>query len=270
MEKIISIEHLLQLVSEIRNLHKGFITNFYTDIFKHGIWIQKEAFFFDKSRDTLFLIKNNETFWNVFYCSTTVSELSEALGRFQTNYPTQIIMVDVVGTAEQSAPLIKMFTKKNYATYSSLVRMSRLTPQGTIECKNKNLSYADAIDAEEILEMLTKYFDARCEQIPYLEELKKYAENHCIIIYKEDSRIWGFVVFESNANTHYLRYWFVYPEHRDKKIGSILLNRFFHEGRTTRRQMFWVITNNDNAIIRYRHYGFVEENLFDYVMSNIK
>lgn len=270
MEKVTSIELLLSLVCEVRNLRKGFITNFYTDIFKHGIWIQKDVFFFEKCRDSLFLIKKNETFWNVFYCSTTISELSEALKDFQKSYSSQVMMVDVVGSAEQSVPLIKMFTENNYLDYSSLVRMARLTPQNIINCKNENLSYADATDAEEIHEMLTKYFDVRCEQIPYIEELKKYAENHSIILYKEDCRILGFVVFESNANTHYLRYWFVYPEHRDKKIGSILLNRFFYEGRTTRRQLFWVITNNDNAIKRYRHYGFAEENLFDYVMSNNK
>ncbi len=268
MEKIISIELLLQLAGQVRNLRKGFITNFYTDVFKHGIWIKKEALFFEKSGDTLFLIKKNETFWNIFYCSTTISELSEALDYFKTNYPTQIMMVDVVGTDEQSASIIKMLTEKNYTDYSSLVRMSRITPRDNIEYKNENLCYADVADADEILKILTKYFDARCEQIPYIEELKEYAEKNCIILYKEVSRILGFVVFESNANTHYLRYWFVYPEYRDKKIGSILLNRFFHEGRSTRRQLFWVMTNNDNAIKRYRHYGFAEENLFDYVMSN--
>lgn len=99
-------------------------------------------------------------------------------------------------------------------------------------------------------------------------KLNEYAKNNRILVYKEDVEIIGFVVFESNRSTHYLRYWFVHPEHRDKKIGSILLNTFFNEGQNTRRQLFWVITDNENAIKRYRHYGYTEENLYDIVMSN--
>ena len=70
-----------------------------------------------------------------------------------------------------------------------------------------------------------------------------------------------------NATTHYLRYWFTHPDFRDKKVGSRLLRRFFEEGRDTKRQLFWVIRSNENAIKRYRHYGFAEENMFDFVMS---
>ena len=69
-----------------------------------------------------------------------------------------------------------------------------------------------------------------------------------------------------NNTTNYLRYWFTHPNYRDKKIGSKLLRHFFKIGEDTKRQIFWVIQSNENAIKRYRHYGFKEENMFDYVL----
>ena len=88
-----------------------------------------------------------------------------------------------------------------------------------------------------------------------------------LAVYKEEGEIIGFVIFESSRSTHYLRYWFVHPKHRDKKIGSILLKTFFYEGRNTRRQLFWVITDNENAVKRYEHYGFKNEAMKDYVLT---
>ena len=41
----------------------------------------------------------------------------------------------------------------------------------------------------------------------------------------------------------------------------------YEEGKDTKRQIFWVIRTNENAIKRYKHYGFNEENMFDYVMQ---
>ena len=38
----------------------------------------------------------------------------------------------------------------------------------------------------------------------------------------------------------------------------------------TKRQMHWVISTNDNAIKRYKHYGYIAESLYDYVLLNKK
>ena len=87
-----------------------------------------------------------------------------------------------------------------------------------------------------------------------------------VLVCEEEGKMAGFLIYELNATTLYLRYWFTHPDFRDKKVGSRLLRRFFEEGKGTKRQLFWVIRTNENAIKRYRHYGFAEENMFDFVM----
>lgn len=268
MEALQNIEQIQALIANIRNLRKGYLTNFYLDNYKHQIWINRGDFWFEKIGETLFLIRTSEDFCNLFYCSTTIDELSSAFNLLEQMYPELNKMVDVVGSDIQNEPIQHLLESNGYRTYRQLVRMSKMTPTENSNVANKNVSFATKEDAINIRTLLFQYFDARCEQIPYQEELDEYANNNRILVYKENEKILGFVIFESNRSTHYLRYWFVHPEHRDKKIGSILLNTFFYEGRKTRRQLFWVITDNENAIKRYHHYGFVEENLYDIVMSN--
>ena len=41
----------------------------------------------------------------------------------------------------------------------------------------------------------------------------------------------------------------------------------FAAGRDTKRQYFWVKTDNDNAVKRYQHYGFQFEPMKDVVMG---
>lgn len=268
MIKVESIAQLVGLISEIRNLRRGFVTNFYLDEFKHGIWIEHEDLFCEKSGDSLIILRKDTDFWNVFYCSTSYTELGNSIRKLKDNNQGMQMMIDVVGNDSQVADAMNMFENIGFSKYCSLVRMSRMTPKDSVVEVKEHVSFASVSEASLVLSLLREHFNSKCEQIPYLDELEEYARNGRILVYKEDAEMLGFVVFEMNKSTLYLRYWFVHPNYRDKKIGSILLNSFFAEGKDTKRQLFWVITDNDNAIKRYKHYGFVEENMFDFVLTN--
>jgi GNAT superfamily N-acetyltransferase len=84
---------------------------------------------------------------------------------------------------------------------------------------------------------------------------------------EEDGNLAGFLIFELSSATLYLRYWFTHPDFRGRKVGSRLMRRFFEEGKETRRQILWVMRTNEDAMEKYRHYGFVEEDMFDHVMQ---
>ena len=83
-----------------------------------------------------------------------------------------------------------------------------------------------------------------------------------------NQKIVGFIIYDLYSTTLYLRYWFVDPLHRNLKIGSKLFREFRNRGKNTSRQLFWVIRSNQNAIKRYLHYGFKEENMYNYVLIN--
>lgn len=261
-----SIEQLQQLTSDIRALRSGFITNFFLDPVKHGMWIIKGDCMAMRIGDTIFIIKKSATFWNVFYCSTNLEKLSSNLTALIEMYPQTTMMFDIVGRDIQCQPIVELLKSKGCKEATSLIRMNRIAePFDYIY--DKTIRKATENDIPIISQHLHKYFDAKKEQIPYDEELLKFAHLGHILICEEKELMAGFLIFEQNSTTLYLRYWFTHPNFRDNKVGSRLLRRFFEEGRNTKRQLFWVIRTNENAIKRYKHYGFKEENMYDYVMK---
>ena len=258
-----SIEQLLDQVNEVRR--KKILTNFYLDPAKHTVWIAKGDCFAERVGETLFIIRRDTDFWNVFYSSTTVDQLEADLRFFLSEHPGQTMMFDVVGRDLQCQPVVNMMKDLGCKESTVLMRMMRIgepleyMPDSSVrKAKEEEMAY--------VSELLHGFFDAQTEQIPYDEELMDYARHGQVLLCEEDDSLEGFLIYELNGSTLYLRYWFTHPDYRDKKVGSRLLRRFFDEGRETRRQLFWVICTNENAIKRYKHYGFKEENMYDYVM----
>lgn len=266
MEKVLSITQLQQKVAEIRSLRRGFITNFFLDPVKHGVWIEKGDCFIERMESTLFIVKRSPSFRNVFFCSTTLDDFSHDLSMFIAENSAMTMMFDIVGRDIQCQPMVELFRKKGCKEATSLVRMTRLTtPMEYVA--DDTIRKATENDIKEVSLLLHTYFDEQTEQIPYDEELEDYAWQGHVLICEENGHTAGFLIYEMNASTLYLRYWFTHPDFRNKKVGSRLLRKFFEEGKSTKRQLFWVIRSNENAIVRYRHYGFSEENMYDFVMQ---
>lgn len=267
MNKVINYQQVLDAVNAIKESGKGFITNFYPDIIKINRWINSGDFYYSKFEDTLFLYRNNNNFINLFYCSTSKEMLSNALSIYNFKSQESLFVIDLLGKDSDIKLLKEIFKNNNFSEYVSLCRMSKNT-ENINETINDNLKYAKIEHANDLLYLLNTYFDPIAEQLPSYEEILKWINERHIMIYESEGKINGFMIYDLIGLTSYLRYWFVHPEHRNAKIGSILLNNFFTESNKTKRQLFWVIQSNDNAIKRYKHYGFVPENLYDYVLTN--
>ena len=267
MEQVQSIDQLRALIGEVRAKRQGFVTNFYLDEFKHGVWIAKGDCFAEKIGDTLFVIRKDQAFWNVFYNSTSLDRLRNDLNLFIKDNSDCSMMFDVIGRDVQCQPVVAMMEEMGCKEVVSFVRMIRL--MASIDyTSDASICCATLDDVPEVSKLLHYYFDARVEQIPYDTELMDFTRQGHVLLCKEQGILLGFLIYELNNTTLYLRYWFTHPDFRDKKVGSRLLKRFFEEGRDTKRQLLWVIRTNENAIKRYRHYGFDDENMFDHIMTN--
>lgn len=54
MDKIDSLDKINALVSDIRSLRKGYLTNFFLDRKKHSLWIEKGELFYVSFPDCYF------------------------------------------------------------------------------------------------------------------------------------------------------------------------------------------------------------------------
>ena len=265
MKKINSIEQLQQQLGEARK-HR-FVTNFFLDPFKHAVWITKGDCYTEIVGDTLFVIRTDKGFWNVFYSSFNNETLSSDIKSLIAKYPEQTIMFDIVGREVQCKPIVDILKELGFKEATSLVRMNRMAEPFDY-VSDDSIRKAYDTDIPHISNLLHEYFNPQNEQIPYDDELIDYANQGHVLVCEENGRMAGFLIYELSNTTLYLRYWFTHPDFRDKKVGSRLLRKFFDEGKDTKRQLLWVIRTNENAIKRYRHYGFKEENMYDYVLTN--
>ena len=99
-----------------------------------------------------------------------------------------------------------------------------------------------------------------------LKELEDFAERLQLLVIKDGDKLCGFLIAEIIGVSWYLRYWYTSQDYRNQGIGAKLLKTSLLMAGETKRQMFWVISDNDNAIKRYEHYGFKRENMNDYVL----
>jgi ribosomal protein S18 acetylase RimI-like enzyme len=270
MIPLTSVDSILSIITRIKTLNKGNLTNFFLDIPKSDLWIKLNLILYEEIGETVFIFRNNQGFYNLFYITTDITTFKRDFEVFCRNNLIDIFVVDIVGRIQDIEEIKSIFTQAGFFKYTSLVRMSKIQTQNENSHSDKEtIFYSGANDQSRIFDLLQIYFDPYAEQLPLIDEIISWSKNKNILIYSDDNfTIQGFLIYELKGLTSYLRYWFVHPDYRDKKIGSALLRKFLAESSSSKRQLFWVIESNDNAIKRYEHYGFSKETLVDCIMIN--
>ena len=255
------------LVARARNDGLG-VTNFFPDEERMSAWCRDGAFFEERCGDTHFFVRRQAEFSNVYFIGKSVAGLLDDWKSFVAFNGAGRWIVDLIGPDRVRAPLEGVFSSTGFESLTTLQRMGRKTPSETAE-RSSDVECAVVGDVCSIKQLLDSFFVAEEEQIPSTEEIGKWIEKRTLYVIRgtADNPILGFVIFDLLPATLYLRYWFAHPVARGKGVGGRLLKAMFAAGRDTKRQYFWVKTDNDNAIKRYQHYGFQFEPMKDVVMG---
>jgi ribosomal protein S18 acetylase RimI-like enzyme len=271
MELVTSYDFFTEAMNYSKSFRKKNCTNYYYDSVKSRSLILNEKLFFVKINEVIFVFKRNKEFLNVYFYASDSNQLYYSLYILLQTYPDLIFIFDIVSRSTESDVLMA-FKKSNFNIYTSLVRMNRISEGYSLNefINDQYLKVAEVAESIEVFNLLNTYFDPMAEQLPTRDEIIDYSNNGNILVYKYHNKVVGFVIYQLVGLTLYLRYWFVAPEYREMKIGSKLFNFFLFTGKKSKRQLFWVIQTNHNAIIRYEHYGFIKEKMFNFVLINKK
>jgi GNAT superfamily N-acetyltransferase len=270
MKKVTDFIEINQAVVRIKNYKKKLVTNFFPNREKVEVWISKDQFYTIEIGEVVYFLKKNSNFYSLFFIASSNDELDKSLTELLVDFGEEVLMLDIV-QREESSVMLDVFYNKSFHHYTSLVRMNRLNYQIDISSTNiDEIKKASIHHLPPLFNMFYSFFDEKAEQLPDEKELGNWIENKNVLIYEEDNQIGGFLIYEIIGSTLYLRYWFVHPDFREKGVGSKLFNEFETKGKDTNRHLFWVIRSNENAIKRYKHYGFVEEKMYNFVLTNKK
>lgn len=261
-----NLSEINNAIIKIRNYKEGYVTNFFMDECRHQSWINNGIMYAFYSSKVVLLFKKAIDYCNVYYIATNLSELISVIEDVHTDYIDEKWYIEIIGRNSQCVPVLDKLYSIGYSEYNCLQRMVRTTNDFK-DYNTDDVIYAKNDDISEIDRYLHLYFNERIEQLPLIDELKQLVNDGCIIKCEENNHLIGFLIFEMNASTIHLRYWFTHPEYRNRKVGAKLLNRFFKIGKNTKRQILWVLKDNENALRRYLHYGFITEDMNDYIMT---
>lgn len=265
MTNVRTWEEVVCCVAEARD--KGrMLSNFFPDEKRMKRWCDSGSFSYVELGESIFLKRRQESFSNIYFLSSSVEALAKDAALLISGNNSTRMVVDVLGRDAMREPVEGVFKSIGFSTLTTLQRMSRRTPNAQYSAEI-GIEVASQYDAHAIHRLLTDNFIAEEEQIPCLEEIEDWIAEQSILVARGDDDIKGFVIFDLSPAALYLRYWFVSPTARGNGVGGKLMRSMFAAGMGTRRQYFWVKTNNENAIKRYRHYGFEFEPLKDVVMA---
>lgn len=252
--KEITADELKKIVGDFRRNHKKLISNYipnaslYSKMEREGKMRLYEyprclLIALDKGfmSEVIFLAKDSDALW-----------YSVSLARRYTGNTIVIERVYREGNEEPIGHPRKL-----------LKRMSRTDITSVPVIEDESVVLAKKEDIETIERIFERHFDPFTERIPDREEWSRLIEAAGIRIIRSGKEIGGLTVFEKQGGNLHLRYWWVNPDARNQGIGSRLLRAYFKEGENCRRQFLWVFDDNEDAIAKYRHYGFEFDGIAD-------
>jgi GNAT superfamily N-acetyltransferase len=245
------------------------VTNFYPVPDKLQRSVDRSELFSMTAGNVLFVLRRDRDFLHLSFVASTAAELSAALRELGASV-AETITVDVLGPRERVAEIAALFVEAGFRAHCELHRMTKLTkpaePPPPPATPDPEVVFAGRDDAAALAGMLETALDRHAEQIPDEDELTRAASERKVLVLRSGSRIAGLLFFEVTGQSSLLRHWLVDPAHRDQRVGARLMRRYFADCKDVRRFLLWVISDNHNAIDRYRHYGYQQDGLIDQVL----
>jgi ribosomal protein S18 acetylase RimI-like enzyme len=270
MDRIQNYNQIQDSIIKVKTYKEGFVTNFFIGENRCNLLIKKEKLYIVSCEQCIFILHKDYDFYHLYFLTTASDRLVQSLEELIQRYDEFIFVVDIVGTLSFIEPLSLSFKYVGFDKCIMLYRMRRLKGIDQKQELDNRVQYANLEQAKQVHDLLEEHFDKYCEQIPLVEEIEEWAKNKKVLVIVDRQKVIGFILFEITGMTSYLKYWFIHPDYRNQKIGSVLLRQYFHECCNVKRQLLWIINTNDNAVKRYIHYGFEQEQMFDEIMVKWK
>lgn len=253
MDLIKSHSELGLIVKNAKDLGEAKVTNYFPNPPIHNLWINEGKMAHRKIGTSTFIIHDREFYREIFFLSDNLVNAKKDLAVLKE----EIVLPAVVEIISKES-----FHEDIYPT-AVLKRMTRVGHPLQRDIDG-HILLATLDDINDIRSIFASDFNAALERVPNHNELSSLIENGCITLYKSEKKeIVGFVIYERQGKSLHLRYWWVSPCMRNVGVGSSLMSAFFCAGDATQRQYLWVFDDNENAIKRYRHYGFEFDGMID-------
>jgi ribosomal protein S18 acetylase RimI-like enzyme len=247
----------------------AFCTNFFPAQGKLQGWIDHGELLGELGDRSAFFLRKDRDFWHLYFCAADVATLRQEITALPA-LKTERVAADLVGSEAVLGELLNVVESAGFRRYSRLVRLARPSqpapPQSA--AAGTEVLCADKTDGQAIINLLECSFDRYADQLPALYEIEAAIAARQILAVKCEGTLAALVFFETQGFTSTIRYWVVDQRFRSHRFGSAVMRHYFAVQAAVRRFVLWVTANNDNAVLKYRHYGYAPDGLIDHVLVN--
>jgi ribosomal protein S18 acetylase RimI-like enzyme len=243
-----------------------FCTNFFPVESKLHDWIHHGKLFAENHNGAAFFFRTDRDFRHFYFCAADRTALAQGMAALP-GLKTDRVVTDLVGNESTLSHLLPPLEQAGFRRYSRLQRLARIGRPETGP-GDPSTRFAEKADGPEALGLIEHLFDRFGEQLPMLHEMESAIENHQVLAARHDGELAGLLFFETQGLASSVRFWAVAEKFRARRVGSALMQHYFQTHGAVRRFTLWVNSNNENAISKYRHYGYAPDGLVDQVLAN--
>ena len=270
MTPINKANEVFAAIQAVKAAGPAYCTNFFPIEWKVQSWIEHGELAGVDVRDgaALFLRKDRD-FWHLYFCAASPGTLQRELVSL-AGLGTERIVVDLVGSETALTEQLAILEHAGFRRYSRLQRMAR-SHSAELPAAiygDASAEYAGPGDRLAIADLLDSSFDRYADQLPAMHEIDAAIENRQMLAIKCAETLAAVLFFETQGLTSTIRYWAVAERFRARRFGAALMRCYLQAHSAARRFVLWVVATNENAVQKYRHYGYAADGLIDHVLAN--
>ena len=270
MQPVDKVDRVFTVIQRVKSSAPAFCTNFFPVPQKLQNWIDHGELFYEHRPEAAFFFRTDRDFWRVNFCATNGEALKRELMALPDVKMKPMIM-DLIEREAVSDSLVPVLETTGFRLYTRLRRLARLgsaSDSQRLSAGDLQPVYAGNDDARVVFDMLNSSFDRYAEQLPTMHEIEAAISNRQILVMKHLQTLAGLLYFETQGITSAIRYWVVAEKFRALHYGSALMRAYFAAHAVIQRFNLWVLADNQPAILRYQHFGYVSDKLVDHVLVN--
>jgi ribosomal protein S18 acetylase RimI-like enzyme len=269
MTPILSVNQALDAIQQAKAGATAYCTNFFPTPAKLQAWVDHRELFGEIKGKSSFLFRKDRDFYRFHFSAPSGQNLRDDLSAVP-ELKTERLVADLVGNEASVSELLALLQSAGFRPYRRLNRLIRSAQPGAAAAPNgsSQIVCAELNDRDAILKLLNSSFNHYADQIPTDYEIEAAISARQILAIKCDGALAAMLFFETQGFTSTVRYWVVSDKFQSRGFGSALMRHYFTLQSAVRRFILWVTIDNENALQKYRHYGYSPDGLVDHVLVN--
>jgi len=269
MDRLTTVTQVYDAIQGAKAGASAFCTNFFPAHGKVQGWIDHGELLGELRGRSAFFLRKDRDFWHLYFCASNVAALQREITAFP-GLKTERVAVDLVGSEAVLGELLNVVESAGFRRYARLLRLARPNQPGQPQpsADGTEVLCAEKTDCQAIMDLLECSFDRYADQLPMLYEIEAAIAARQVLAIKCEGALAALLFFESQGFTSTIRYWVVAERFRSHRFGSTLMRHYFAAQSAVRRFILWVTADNENAVLKYRHYGYAPDGLMDHVLVN--